>query len=221
MLAGASLIRFKKLLSSIGLQEFGVGASITAGEEGAKAATRFVLGPETLVVHNMARILADPEMLRIAVKEARDADELNNHLTGLQKLLGAQANRAAVKVERDVFSEESFVRPGEMGDREADYSKQKLAFPPVPEQAAPPVPAQAAPPQVSPLSNIQRTMTPPNVAPTTVGGPAPSPVQQVTAAPQRPPVINQSGPVDRARFAALFPEDRELMGIGSLMGSKV
>ena len=64
-------------------------------------------------------------------------------------------------------------------------------------------------------------MNPPNVAPTTVGGPAPSPVQQVTAAPQRPPVINQSGPVDRARFAALFPEDRELMGIGSLMGSKV
>jgi hypothetical protein len=33
-----------------------------------------------------------------------------------------------------------------------------------------------------------------------------------------PAPIASSGPVDRARFAALFPEDRELMGIGSLMG---
>jgi len=57
-------------------------------------------------------------------------------------------------------------------------------------------------------------------------GPAPSLRQPVSAAPQRPPVesvapqrqaATQSGPVDRARFAALFPEDRELMGIGSLM----
>ena len=60
-------------------------------------------------------------------------------------------------------------------------------------------------------------MNPSAMAPTIGGGSAPSPVLQAPAAPQRPPV-NQSGPVDRARFAALFPEDRELMGIGSLMG---
>jgi hypothetical protein len=70
--------------------------------------------------------------------------------------------------------------------------------------------------QVSPPSNIQGSTNPTNVAPTTTEGPAPSPDLQALAAPQRPPV-SQSGPVDRARFAALFPEDRELMGIGSLM----
>ena len=39
------------------------------------------------------------------------------------------------------------------------------------------------------------------------------------ATPQQPPAlpVASSGPVDRAKFAALFPEDRELMGIGSLM----
>ena len=70
--------------------------------------------------------------------------------------------------------------------------------------------------QVSPPSNIQGPTNPPNVAPTAMGGSAPSPALQAPAAQQRPPV-NQSGPVDRAKFAALFPEDRELMGIGSLM----
>ena len=38
---------------------------------------------------------------------------------------------------------------------------------------------------------------------------------QAPAASQRPPV-NQLGPIDRARFAALFPEDRDLVGISSL-----
>jgi hypothetical protein len=70
--------------------------------------------------------------------------------------------------------------------------------------------------QVSPPSNIQGPTNPPNVAPTAMGGSATSPALQAPAAQQRPPV-NQSGPVDRAKFAALFPEDRELMGIGSLM----
>jgi len=63
-----------------------------------------------------------------------------------------------------------------------------------------------------------RAMNPPAQAiPTPSRGPAPRPVQPppapISAAPQ------PSGQVDRARFAALFPEDRDLIaGIGSLMG---
>jgi len=65
-----------------------------------------------------------------------------------------------------------------------------------------------APPQEAPV---------PTAPPPTPGvGAAPSPVPLSSAVPQRPP-IQSSGPVDRARFAALFPEDRELLGIGSLM----
>jgi hypothetical protein len=56
--------------------------------------------------------------------------------------------------------------------------------------------------------------------------PQPVPAQRVTpptatlasAAPPPPPPA-ASGPVDRRRFAAMFPEDRSLIeGIGSLMG---
>ena len=132
MLAGASLNRFKALLAKIGLQNFGVGASITAGDEGSRAAKRFILGPEILVVNNMARILADPEMLGVAIREAKDAEELSKNLTFLQKLLGGEVTKLAPKIARDVSSDESFIRPGEIGDREADYSQQRLAFPPVP-----------------------------------------------------------------------------------------
>lgn len=68
-----------------------------------------------------------------------------------------------------------------------------------------------------PAPEQQGSLVPPAPTPTPGGGAAPSPVQFASAAPSRPP-IQSSGPVDRARFAALFPEDRELLGIGSLMG---
>ena len=73
-----------------------------------------------------------------------------------------------------------------------------------------------APPNLPPPDQ-QGALVPPAQRPTQGSGAVPSPVQQVSAAPQRPP-MQSSGPVDRTRFAALFPEDRELLGIGSLMG---
>ena len=69
--------------------------------------------------------------------------------------------------------------------------------------------------QVLPPGNVQGSINPPNVAPTAMDGSATSPALQAPAASQRPPV-NQSEPIDRARFAALFPEDRDLVGISSL-----
>jgi hypothetical protein len=47
--------------------------------------------------------------------------------------------------------------------------------------------------------------------------PVPVTAAPVSQAPVSQPPVSQAGPVDRAKFAALFPEDRELMGIGSLM----
>ena len=82
-----------------------------------------------------------------------------------------------------------------------------------------PVPVQQAAPQPRPQPAPQQPVPPlrPPQLPTQGAGAATSPGPQASAAPQRPP-IQSSGPVDRARFAALFPEDRELMGIASLMG---
>ena len=88
-----------------------------------------------------------------------------------------------------------------------------------PERAPAPVAPVPAPAPVVPAPNQQGSLVPPAQLPTQGGGAAPSPVQQASAAPQRPP-IQSSGPVDRTRFAALFPEDRELLGIGSLMGPR-
>jgi hypothetical protein len=87
-----------------------------------------------------------------------------------------------------------------------------------PERApAPAAPAPIPTPPVVPPPDQRGSLVPPVRLPTQGGGAAPSPVQQASAAPPRPP-IQSSGPVDRTRFAALFPEDRELLGIGSLMG---
>jgi hypothetical protein len=66
-----------------------------------------------------------------------------------------------------------------------------------------------------PPNNQQGALNPPVQTPTQNSGPALGPVN--------PPAAVQtasqgSGPVDRTKFAALFPEDRELLGIGSLMG---
>jgi len=70
--------------------------------------------------------------------------------------------------------------------------------------------------QNMPPANQQGALVPPAQPPTQGGGAAPMPTQLASAAPQ--PTNTPSGQVDRARFAALFPEDRELMGIASLMG---
>jgi hypothetical protein len=68
-----------------------------------------------------------------------------------------------------------------------------------------------------PPANQQGALVPPAQLPTQGSGAAPSPTQFASATPQSPP-STPSGTVDRARFAALFPEDRDLMGIASLAG---
>jgi len=81
-----------------------------------------------------------------------------------------------------------------------------------------PVEVQEPPVQLRPVlppNNQQGALNPPVQTPTQNSGPALGPVN--------PPAAVQtasqgSGPVDRTKFAALFPEDRELLGIGSLMG---
>ena len=60
----------------------------------------------------------------------------------------------------------------------------------------------------------------PAQVPTLPVGPAPSPIQTASANP--PPQNSQSGPVDRTRYAAMFPNDPASalirQGIGSMMG---
>ena len=67
------------------------------------------------------------------------------------------------------------------------------------------------------VSSVSPTAMP---APQPVPTPAAPPTTAMASAPPPPPPPPAaSGPVDRSRFAAMFPEDRALIeGIGSLMG---
>ena len=194
MAMGASLQRVKGALGKFGLSDFGSGGGYVAGGEGAKTGeSLFITGPETLVINNMSRIMADPKMLALAVKEASTAKELSDNLNALQKMLGAQVVRQLPKVERDVSADESFVRPGTLGDTPVDTTKAKTAMP-------------VAPPVAPPVAQLQEPMPPPT--------PAPAPVA--------PPTAPSSGPVDRSQYAAMFPNDIASglinQGIGSMMG---
>jgi len=109
-------------------------------------------------------------------------------------MLGAQVVRQLPKVERDVSADESFVRPGTLGDTPVDTTKAKTALP-LPELTQPPA---------QPVTQLQGPTPPPT--------PAPAPVA--------PPTAPNTGPVDRSRFAAMFPNDIASglinQGIGSI-----
>jgi hypothetical protein len=132
-------------------------------------------------------------------KEIQDKKMKDNALTAIEKIVAPLARQTGRRLPIGIRAVDE--------DLTEEYE--------APEQAAPPPPPVRQP--TLPPVNQQGALVPPARLPTQGSGAAPSPVQQASAAPQRPP-IQSSGPVDRTRYAALFPEDRELLGIGSLMG---
>jgi hypothetical protein len=206
LLVGSALQRFKKVLGAVGLGDVGIGGGVVAGSVGAELGPRmFLTGPETLVVNRMSQILQDPRLLSIAIKEVSTVSELNKNLSMMAELMGNVGARQVPKLNRDINSDKSVLAP----DEEPDYSNVKsfgkpLSMPTADPQSAVPVPVRLPPVERMQLPSQQMQQAPRTVAP-----------QPLQAAPQ----VAASGPVDRERFAALFPEDRALMsGIGSLGG---
>ena len=204
LLVGSALQRFKKVLGAVGLGDVGIGGGVVAGGVGAELGPRmFLTGPETLVVNRMSRILQDPKLLSLAIKEVSTVSELNKNLTLMGELMGNIGVRQVPKINRDINSDKSALAPNE----EPDYSNVKSFGKPLSVPTADPQSAVPAPVQLPPVERMQLPSQRMQQAPRPV---APQPMQ---AAPQ----VAASGPVDRQRFAALFPEDRDLMsGIGSL-----
>ena len=206
LLVGSALQRFKKVLGAVGLGDVGIGGGVVAGSVGAELGPRmFLTGPETLVVNRMSQILQDPRLLSIAIKEVNTVSELNKNLSMMAELMGNVGARQVPKINRDINSDKSVLAPNE----EPDYSNVKsfgkpLSVPTADPQSAVPVPVPLPPVERMQLPSQQMQQAPRPVAP-----------QPLQPAPQ----VAASGPVDRERFAALFPEDRDLMsGIGSLGG---
>ena len=183
----------------------GPGALIAAGR-GAETMRRIFSDlPSAMRTDVMGELMRNPELLATMMRRPRSEREKTRLLKRAGEMLADLGFRPVVdiypSVEREIMREREDVPP-------------PAQTAPPPAQTAPPAPV--TPPNLPP-SNRQGALVPPAQLPTQGGGAAPSPVQQASAAPQRPP-IQSSGPVDRTRYAALFPEDRELLGIGSLRG---
>jgi hypothetical protein len=166
---------------------------LIAEQTGSDLVQRVLLrGPETQRLKVMTEMFSNPKLLASMMKEINDKKNADNAMSRIEKAF-------------EIFARQTGRRLP-IGIRPA-----------IEEEYTPPEP-QNRPmnlPQNMPPNNQQGALNPPVQTPTQNSGPALGPVN--------PPAAVQtasqgSGPVDRTKFAALFPEDRELLGIGSLMG---
>jgi hypothetical protein len=173
---------------------------LIAEQTGSDLIQRLLLrGPETQRIKVMTEMLANPKLFAAMAKEIQDAKMKDDLLVLIEKIMAPLARQGGRRLPIGIRAIDE--------DLTEEYE--------APEQPTPP-PAPVRQPTLPP-ANQQGALVPPAQTPTQGGGAAPSPVQAASAAP-RPTPSTPSGPVDRARFAALFPEDRDLMGIASLAG---
>jgi len=175
----------------------GAGAGLIEAEAGSKYLRKLTQELPALQEYDaLERILLDPELLAMALRKPRSASEktsiVNNILSGL-KTVGIGMTVPA-------------------GSRAIPLGAQEFAEP----EQEPIVPPEE--PDVGPVSSVAPTAMPaPQPVPAQPVAPPPTTTLASAAPPPPPPAA--SGPVDRRRFAAMFPEDRALVeGIGSLMG---
>ena len=190
--------------------------SLIARQAGSQFAQRVVNQylselPASLRMDVITTIVEDPQLLATVLR--RGSSPAEQQRIGQALVQGLIDNGIMSSIRRTAPAVQNL---NEQDALEIQNYLQSIEEEQQPAPAPAPVPTPAPQPNV-PAPTQQGSLVPPAISPTQGGGAASSPVQQASAAPQRPP-IQSSGPVDRTRFAALFPEDRELLGIGSLMG---
>ncbi len=202
-----------RAFAAVGGQGPGV---ISASGVGTRELRKFMLElPATAKLRAIDLMFTDPAMIAALMQKPGTAASKKR---GVQKIIGMLQDKLfnntvtmAPYVVRETFEEE---------DRGLDVPYQ--GFPGVPEdpekvnQQRIDQFQQQLQQQNMPPNNQQGALNPPVQLPTQNSGPALGPVNSSPAAVQT--ASQGSGPVDRTKFAALFPEDRELLGIGSLMG---
>jgi hypothetical protein len=220
-LGQAAFTKFKDAFKGMGIDPGGgIGGGMAAATEGRNAVTNLLLlGPETAVGRAMAELFQDPKKLSQVMGEVRTVEDVRQLEAVLGSLFGGGIRGT---VRRAPYGMEYLTAPE---DRTEPVPPPPPAAPAPATAPARTAPARTAPPLPPP--NQRGSLTPPPApAPTRGGGAAaPAPIQRA-AAPQAP-TPSPSGPVDRARFAAFFPNDptTDLIrqqaasgGIGSLMG---
>jgi hypothetical protein len=196
----------------------GPGSLIAAGRGAETMRKLFSEIPAALQTDVMSELMRNPELLATMMRRPRNERESMRLAERMRNLL----------VDGGFVSPARRALPGIVRETGRD----RFEPPAVPTAPAMPAPdtrptVPVAPPPNMPPPNQRGSLTPPPApAPTRGGGAAaPAPIQRA-AAPQAPTSL-PSGPVDRARFAAFFPNDptTDLIrqqaasgGIGSLMG---
>ena len=179
-----------KLKNMLGLPTMGGG--LIAEQTGSEMVQRLLLrGPESQTLQLMGEYLSNPKALGLMMKDIKKKKDLDDAMKGLSNIFAPLARQVGRRIPLGVRTIEEDV----LEEYETPVEEE-----PVPAPALDTPTASAVP--VSPM----RSVAPPPMSP------QPSPLAMTP-----PPAA--SGPVDRRRFAAMFPEDRDLVeGIGSLMG---
>jgi hypothetical protein len=178
----------------------GIGGGFVAANEGSKQMINlFFKVPEAARIRVMGEILKDRRKLGVLLQQAQTDAQASGAASKIQNILVGfgfeQMGRRTPYIERAV----------------SEQLQEDLTV-------TPPSYTEEEEPTVGPVSSV---------APTAMPAPQPVPAQPVASPPTTtlasaappPPPPAASGPVDRRRFAAMFPEDRALVeGIGSLMG---
>jgi hypothetical protein len=186
---GAAQQQLKKFLNMPQMS-----GGLIAEQTGSDLVQRVLLrGPETQRLKVMTEMFSNPKLLASMMKDLDDKKQADAAMALFEKVFEPFARQTGRRIPlglRPVIEEE-------YGPPEPENRPMNL-------------------PQNLPPNNQQGALNPPAQTPALSSGPVPSPIQQQPAAVQS--ALQGSGPVDRARYAAYFPEDRELMGIGSLIG---
>ena len=199
--------------NQIGLNS-GAGEIIFAGrfaKFGQDVAQRYFAElPQSLQANRVQMVLENEELLKQALRKGKTQREKNALAAqfaemALQNYVIMPVRRIGGEAIQETFSSDQSLEGQPIPLVEVPTGSGENA-PATNNNAAPVVPVEKSAPVVPSGPPIQAPAAPPAPAQNL----NPSRFQQGSAAP--------SGPVDRAKFAALFPEDRELLGIGSLMG---
>jgi hypothetical protein len=193
----------------------GTGDLIAAGRGakfGEQLANKYMAElPQSMQAGRVQKVLENEKLLRLVLETGRTEREkatlgrqlaaafANSYIVDPSRRLGGEAIQETFSFEGD--PEGSPIPPVN------DPTENGANMPATVDQTAP---VNQAPPQPVPVNPSR----PPIQAPP----PPPQPEFQNPSRFDQGSVAPASGAVDRTKFAALFPEDRELLGIGSLMG---
>jgi len=167
----------------------GAGSLVAAGAGSKMMRQIFNKVPESMKLDVMSDLMENPELLAAMMRKPRNDREKLRIAQRVEKLLIGSGFIPARRAAPQVL------KADEVEDIVVEEDDQST---------------------VGPVSSVAPTMMPPQPVPAQRVTP---PTATLASAAPPPPPPAASGPVDRRRFAAMFPEDRSLIeGIGSLMG---